>query len=66
MHTLNITLFYRMKRHPTVDLQWLEHLWDHGNLLETWIVRATEGLIIAQGQKANENNLGMSFPSSIK
>ena len=23
-------------------------------------------LFIAQGQKANENNLGMSFPSSIK
>ena len=29
-------------------------------------VRDMGGLIIAQGQKANENNLGMSFPSSIK
>ena len=27
----------------TVELQWLEHLWDHGNLFETWVVRATEG-----------------------
>ena len=27
----------------TVELQCLEHLWDHGNLFKTWIVRATEG-----------------------
>ena len=27
----------------TVEPQWLEHLWDHGNLFETWVVRATEG-----------------------
>ena len=27
----------------TVELQWLEHLWDHGNLFETRVVRATEG-----------------------
>ena len=27
----------------TVELQWLEHLWDHGNSFEAWIVRATEG-----------------------
>ena len=27
----------------TVELQWLEHLWDHGNLFEIWVVRATEG-----------------------
>ena len=27
----------------TVELQWLEHLWDHRKLLETWVVRATEG-----------------------
>ena len=28
----------------TVEPQWLEHLWDHGNLFEIWVVRATEGL----------------------
>ena len=22
----------------TVKPQWLEHLWDHGNLFETWVV----------------------------
>ena len=27
----------------TVEPQWLEHLWDHGNVFETWVVRATEG-----------------------
>ena len=26
----------------TVELQWLEHFWDHGNLFETWVVRTTE------------------------
>ena len=25
------------------ELQWLEHLWDHRKLFETWVVRATEG-----------------------
>ena len=27
----------------TVEFQWLEHLLDHGNLFEIWVVRATEG-----------------------
>ena len=27
----------------TVEPQWLEHLWDHGNSFETWVVRATVG-----------------------
>ena len=26
----------------TVELQWLEHLWDHENELETGVVRASE------------------------
>ena len=26
----------------TVKLQWLEHIWDHGNLFERWVVRANE------------------------
>ena len=25
-----------------VKLQWLEHLWDPGNLFERWVVRANE------------------------
>ena len=29
----------------TVELQWLEHLWDYENVLETRVVRATEGLL---------------------
>ena len=31
------------KKLNTVEPQWLEHLWDHGNSFETWVVRATEG-----------------------
>ena len=27
----------------TVELQWLEQLWDHRKLFETWVVQATEG-----------------------
>ena len=27
----------------TVELQWLEHLWDHKIFFETWVVRATDG-----------------------
>ena len=26
----------------TVELQWLEHLWDHENMFETRVVRASE------------------------
>ena len=29
----------------TVELQWLEHLWDYENLFETRVVRAIEGLL---------------------
>ena len=27
----------------TVELQWLEHLWDHENMFETGVIRANEG-----------------------
>ena len=26
----------------TVELQWLEHLWNHDNMFETGVVRANE------------------------
>ena len=29
----------------TVELQWLEHLWDYENMLETGVVRTIEGLL---------------------
>ena len=25
----------------TVESQWLEHIWDHGNLFVLWVVQAT-------------------------
>ena len=34
---------HRFKIGTTVELQWLEHLWDHRKLFETLVVRATEG-----------------------
>ena len=37
VHMIKMALLY------TVELQWLEHLWDHENLFETGIVRASEG-----------------------
>ena len=30
------------KHENTVELQWLEHLWDHENMFETGVVRANE------------------------
>ena len=33
----------RLKWVNTVELQWLEHLWDHENEFETGVVRANEG-----------------------
>ena len=37
-------LNYRyLKIGNTVELQWLEHLWDNENLFETGVVRANEG-----------------------
>ena len=35
----------------TVELQWLEQLWDHENMFETGVVRAN-GLIIASDKVA--------------
>ena len=35
--------FLEVKFSITVELKWLQHLWDHGNLFEIGVVRATEG-----------------------
>ena len=32
----------RFSATDTVELQWLEHLWDHENMFETGVVRANE------------------------
>ena len=31
------------KKENTVELRCLEHLWNHGNLFDIWVVRAIEG-----------------------
>ena len=38
----NCSWFLEKKRY-TVELQWLEHLWNHENKFETGVVRANEG-----------------------
>ena len=40
-----------LPQHITVEPQWLEHLWDHRKLFETWVVRATEGYLWHQFRK---------------
>ena len=41
MLSVNTILVYFMTN--TVEPQWHEHLWDHGNSFDTWVIRATEG-----------------------
>ena len=43
--------YYNTPAISTVELQWLELLWDHENLFETGVVRPN-GLIIDPGQEA--------------
>ena len=47
------------KQH-TVEPQWLEHLWDHGNSFEMGSSSQCE-LIIAPVQEANSDDLGKIF-----
>ena len=39
----NILMYIKDPEQTTVKLRWLEHLWDHRILFETWVVRANEG-----------------------
>ena len=41
----------------TVELQWLEHLWDYKNMFETGVVRASECL---SKRQVRGQNLGIS------
>ena len=47
-----------------VELQWLDHLWDHENLFVRGRGNSSHRvLIIAQGQEPNGNDLELSFRS---
>ena len=39
----------------TVELQWLEHLWDHENMFGTKVVRADECLSLRQVRRHNRD-----------
>ena len=41
----------------TIELQWLEHFWDHENLFETGVVRVIEGLLWNQDRRHKEGYL---------
>ena len=41
-HRPCLGLCYLVSMSNKVELQWLEHLWDHGNLFEIWVVQSTE------------------------
>ena len=43
---------YTLCRSHTVELQWLEHLWDYENLFEAGVVFESLGFIIEPGQEA--------------
>ena len=40
-HILTLVIFNGNETHP-VELNWLEHLWEHKNMFETRVVRANE------------------------
>ena len=42
LHKLRSCLLLFMAGDNTVELQWLEHLWDHENMFETRVDRASE------------------------
>ena len=51
--------------HSTVEHQWLEHLWDYENVLETGVVRATEGLLLSQVRRHNRDILFIFFSMKV-
>ena len=49
----------------TVELQWLEHLWNHENMFETGVVRANECYSLCQVRKHNRDTFLIFFNMKI-
>ena len=49
----------------TVELQWLEHLWNHENMFETWVVRASEGKSWRQVRKQKRDIFSIFFSMKV-
>ena len=49
----------------TVELQWLEHLWDYENVVETGVVRAIKGLLQSQVRRHNRDILSIFFNMKV-
>ena len=45
----------------TVELQWLEHLWNHKNMFETGVVRASECYLLRQVMRHNRDIFSIFF-----
>ena len=49
----------------TVELQWLEHLWDYENLYEAGVVWATEGLLQSQVRRHYRDIFSIFFNMKV-
>ena len=49
----------------TVELQWLEHLWDHENYFETGGVRANECESLCQARRHNRDIFSIFFNMNV-
>ena len=57
----NIFLLLTGKETITVELQWLEHLWNHGNMFETRVVRAYGCYSLHQVRRHNRDIFSIFF-----
>ena len=49
----------------TVELKWLEHLWDYENFFETGVVRAIENLLQSQVRRHNRDIFSINFNMKV-
>ena len=49
----------------TIELQWLEHLWNHKNMFETKVVRANECLSLRQVRRYNRDIFSIFFDMNV-
>ena len=49
----------------TIELQWLEHVLNHENMLETWVVRASECKSWRKVRRHNRNICSIFFNMKV-
>ena len=63
--SLLIGALVRFKKINTVELQWLEHLWNHENMFETGVVRAIECYSKLQVRRHNRDIFSIFFNMKV-